>query len=319
MAYRINPNAFSGPIAPINYDIPDGLEKGLLFMPIGTEEILENYLNMYAETSIFRNTNAHSIAQEILDAQGAATYREAYDLALSVLNSQRIELNRLVNEVEIDKIDASGLTGKADCVYGKMVDNNNNINWILKNFKDGNKPSQFNLKFEMSSTLGNLTNATTATPKQSGIPNTFIIRINQNRAENKNTTLTIARTIIHEGIHARLWEFMYSRDKNLAILKNDFPGIYVYYKNYEKNWDHQQMAAHYRKTIAKGLKQFDKSQHSDEFYNALAWEGLSEIKDKNGNNDLIYTEAWKKLISAQQKKVLDIIINHKKNGSKNCN
>jgi hypothetical protein len=42
---------------------------------------------MYAETSIFRNTNAHSIAQEILDAQGAATYHEAYDLALSVLNS----------------------------------------------------------------------------------------------------------------------------------------------------------------------------------------------------------------------------------------
>jgi len=31
----------------------------------------------------------------------SATYREAYDLALSVLNSQRIELNRLVNEVEI--------------------------------------------------------------------------------------------------------------------------------------------------------------------------------------------------------------------------
>jgi hypothetical protein len=29
------------------------------------------------------------------------TYRGAYDLALSVLNSQRIELNRLVNEVEI--------------------------------------------------------------------------------------------------------------------------------------------------------------------------------------------------------------------------
>jgi hypothetical protein len=32
----------------------------------------------------------------------SATYREAYDLALSVLNSQRIELNRLLNEVEIE-------------------------------------------------------------------------------------------------------------------------------------------------------------------------------------------------------------------------
>jgi hypothetical protein len=58
----------------------------------------------------------------------SATYREAYDVALSVLNSKRIELNRLVNEVKIDKIDAFGLTGKADCVYGKMVDSKGNIN-----------------------------------------------------------------------------------------------------------------------------------------------------------------------------------------------
>ena len=33
------------------------------------------------------------------------------------------------------------LTGKAKCVYGKMVDSKGNINWILENFKDGNKPS----------------------------------------------------------------------------------------------------------------------------------------------------------------------------------
>ena len=39
----------------------------------------------------------------------------------------------------------------------------------------------------------------------------------------------------------------------------------------------------------------------------------------NGNTDKIYTEAWKKLTSVQQKKVLDIITNHKKNGNKNCN
>ncbi|MEE9406692.1 MAG: hypothetical protein V3V28_01330, partial [Polaribacter sp.] len=209
------------------------------------------------------------------------------------------------------------LTGKAKCIYNKMEDNKNNINWILENFKDGKKPSKFNLKFVMSTTLGDGTNASTATPKQSGIANTFVIRINQNRAENKNTALTIARTIIHEGIHARLWEFMYSRDKKLALIKNDFPGIYEYYKKYEKNWDHQQMAAFYRETIAKGLKQFDSGKHTDEFYDALAWEGLSEIKDKNGNNDIIYSEAWKK--EPNKTKILNIIKNHKKNGSKNCN
>ena len=219
---------------------------------------------------------------------------------------------------EEDKI-IDELTGKAKCVYEKMVAGNNNINKILENFQDGNKPSQFNLKFQMSTTLRNETNASTATPKQSKIPNTFVIKINQHRAENVNTMLTVARTIIHEGIHARLWEFLYSRNKNLALIKNDFPGIYEYYKNYKSNWDHQQMAAHYRGSIAKGLKQFDNGQHSDAFYNALAWEGLSEVKDLNGNQDRIYTEAWKKLSPSEQKSVLDIITNHKKNGSKNCN
>ena len=69
----------------------------------------------------------------------------------------------------------------------------------------------------MSDSLGNLTNGSTSTPLQNGSNNTFIISINSNRSENINTALTNARTLIHESIHARLWEFMYSRDKNLAI------------------------------------------------------------------------------------------------------
>ncbi len=63
--------------------------------------------------------------------------------------------------VDDHKIDASGLTGNAACVYNKMVDGNNNINWILKNFKDGTNPSEFDLVFEMFTTLSNSTNAST--------------------------------------------------------------------------------------------------------------------------------------------------------------
>ena len=104
------------------------------------------------------------------------------------------------------KIDSSRLTGKAKCVYDKMVDSNNNINWILENFEDDDGPSEFDLRFEMSS-LGNETNASFATPFQSGVPNTFIIKINQSTLAGR-TSLGLARTILHEGIHARLWEFV---------------------------------------------------------------------------------------------------------------
>ena len=208
-----------------------------------------------------------------------------------------------------DKI-TNYLTGKADCVYGKMVDNNNNINWILENFEDGDNPSDFDLIFKMSNSLGSLTNAATVK-----IGNTFTIKINENRAENVNTTLTIARTIIHEGVHARLREFA-SRDESN---ETSFPGVYDYFRRFKKNWDHEQMAEHYRNTIAIGLKQFDNGQHSDEFYNALAWEGLAtELIDENdptGNSTFI-TEAWAAVQNKDE--ILNIIKEHKKNGNKNC-
>ena len=213
-----------------------------------------------------------------------------------------------VETASIEQI-INNLTGKADCVYQKMVDGNNNINWILENFEDDNEPSEFNLRFEMSTSLDGSTNASTI---KSG--NTFIIMINQNRAENINTTLTIARTILHEGIHARLREFASRQGSN----ETSFPGVYDFFRRFEKNWDHQQMAAFYRETIAQGLKQYDNAQNSDAFYDALAWEGLSEIKDLNGNQEKIYTEAWEELSPREQQRVLDIITEEKQNGNKTC-
>ena len=79
------------------------------------------------------------------------------------------------------------------------------------------------------------------------------------------------------------------------------------------------MAAHYRQTIANGLKQFDNGQHTDSYYNALAWEGLSQFKDANNNHELIYSQACQKLSSNEQQQVLQIISYEKTNGSKECN
>tara|TARA_B110000093_G_C12927625_1_gene392045 strand:+ start:223 stop:462 length:240 start_codon:yes stop_codon:yes gene_type:complete len=78
------------------------------------------------------------------------------------------------------------------------------------------------------------------------------------------------------------------------------------------------MATHYRETIADVLKGFDNAQHSDAFYEALAWEGLAQYKDANGNHELIYSKAWNKLSSIKQQEILNIISNEKQNGSKDC-
>ena len=49
-----------------------------------------------------------------------------------------------------------------------------------------------------------------------------------------------------------------------------------YYTRFGLNgFQHQQMAAHYRSTIAGVLAEFDNNQHSHQFYMDLAWEGLN--------------------------------------------
>ena len=115
MAYRINPNAFLSPYETINYDIPDGLERGPLFMPTGTEEILENYLNIYTKTSVFDADYYLKVLDEILINNGwepvygdiykiySATFRNMFvNIARAkALERRNAELNRLVNEVEI--------------------------------------------------------------------------------------------------------------------------------------------------------------------------------------------------------------------------
>ncbi len=209
------------------------------------------------------------------------------------------------------------LEGKILCAYEKLLKDDDNYNWITENFVDEtDNSSTFNLIFEMSDELSLDTNGATLPPNISGIDNTFIIKINRYRSENINTNLTNARTLIHESIHVRLREFVYR--KYGKIDTNNFPGIFDYYRRYAMNWDHQQMAAHYRQTIVEGLKYFDNNNHTEEYYNAIAWEGLAQIKDKNGDNELIYTEAWKELSLSEQSKILQIISNEKKYGNKDC-
>ncbi len=203
------------------------------------------------------------------------------------------------------------LKGKAECVYNKMVDGKGNINWILENFKDkDNKPSEFNLKLVMSTELPDGVNG-----KFSENGKEFIIKINANTLSNR-TSLEVARTILHEAIHARLREFARRKNSNAT----NFPGVYNYYRIYGKNWDHQQMADYYRKTIAKGLKKFDNAKHTDEFYEDLAWRGLIAVPDLNRNtgNSKIYTEAWKKLTTTEQDRVKNNMEVEKATGNKNC-
>lgn len=80
------------------------------------------------------------------------------------------------------------------------------------------------------------------------------------------------------------------------------------------------MALHYIDTRAKGLRLYDQSRHSMQYYKDLAWEGLGgKIKNKEsfGENTII-TKAWSHLSPNERLRIKNNISREKLNGNKNC-
>lgn len=166
-----------------------------------------------------------------------------------------------------------------------------------------------NLKFKASS-LANTINAETSSPSN------YLISITFNTNNLNRSRLEIARTFIHELIHAEIFRKLmscagmphvnfhnYSQaqfQQYMVTLKNNFPGLFDYYLRYAyetqnpSGFQHQQMAQHYRNIIAQALKQFDGNSQPESAYQALAWEGLMGTGPFNSATQLpeFPTVAW---------------------------
>lgn len=119
-------------------------------------------------------------------------------------------------------------------------------------------------------------------------------------------SLDIARTLLHEAIHAEMKRKIASVGGEITT--KNFPGIYDYYTRYgrEGDWSHQQMAAHYINTIVNGLQEYDNNQHSESFYESIAWKGLQG------------TTVWNQLSTDQQEYYNSEYQVFLSTGSKNC-
>lgn len=202
------------------------------------------------------------------------------------------------------------LTGKADCVYQKLQDQSISFKEMIQKF-DGDFPVS-HLKLRSSYSLPNNINGKTYPPSD------YIITIDINNNKLNRPNLSIARTIIHETIHAEMFRKIMSILDNGGDLngltksewtqklsKGDYPGIFDYYSRYGVNdMQHQQMAAHYVSTISNYLSEFQ-SGLSPNIYNSLAWTGL-----KN-------TQAWKELKS-DTLNINNTIRNFNSTGSEIC-
>lgn len=280
-------------------------------------EFDEDHLNIQNCIAIqhFGNLNLLSSAQkaivsDYIDEKGCDNAKSFVEIALEALANDA--------EVDFDEEIINELDGKALCVYNKLKSLSTDFKTMIQKF-DGQFPVA-HLKFEMKD-LGN-TRAETRAPNGAGSSPDYIITIALNNNSNIHgvnyrPNLMTAKTIAHEVIHAEMFRKLLSvldnggniagitRQNILDALDNNYPGMYNYYRQY-KNWQHQQMANHYRSTIADILKKYDNNQHSYQFYMDLAWEGLKYPNIK----------AWSDLPQSEKNKINKTIsdyINSNKN------
>ncbi|QCX54401.1 hypothetical protein [Elizabethkingia sp. JS20170427COW] len=188
---------------------------------------------------------------------------------------------------------------RLNCIFNKAK-TSSNFNQYLSNFDS--RFSVAHLQFDVKNLSNSTTNAETDPPTGYWIK----IKINSNNLN--RPTLDIARTFMHEIIHAEIFRLLLSLAPTsngsintttlLQMLKNsDYPGLLDYYVRYGgvNGMQHEQMAAHYRGIIKNFLKQIDNS-ITDSQADAIAWVGL-----KN-------TVAWNAL-SPSEKTNIDTIYN----------
>lgn len=192
------------------------------------------------------------------------------------------------NCIEPDKIITDELTGKEGCINGLLDETGN---FYVKNiFKKFEGESEFDIKIESKVRVykenGDEVNGVTKPP----INNVITIQINSFQMSS-NKALQVARTILHEYIHADMFRKLNTKYPTSGDL--DFRTTYESFKsgNFKASTQHETMADLYVGEMTNALKNFHKyalvSDYNyltnnganplpDSFYEALAWQGLKQ-------------------------------------------
>ena len=232
-------------------------------------------------------------------------------------------------EVDFDDKIINELTEKAKCVYDKLEVLSTDFKDAIQKFD--NEFPVAHLKFDMGdigASRGKTIPPKNETLKLNSPDYVITVRINNNSTNSGVTArpnLLVAKTIAHEVIHAEMFRKLLSLAKQghlsftgwttqqqtdyMISIKENFFGIYDYMRRH-KNWQHQQMATHYRETLARILQEYDTgnavsdNQQPTQLYMDLSWEGLIY---ENGNN-AIYT--WTSLPQTEKDRIKSVIASY---------
>lgn len=181
-------------------------------------------------------------------------------------------------------IDDSGLDENecAKAVYDSLIAKSNLFNNLLNNFK-GKSMVNLNFRFE------NLGKTSTSVLGHTDLNKLYYYgqsTVVLNRDLMGSSQLLIASVFIHEMLHAKFandlvkagWDG--NKWKDVAkIDKDNLPTLLKDYHEYNFEGDvadHNHIANWYIDHISEALSIFDNNQHTKDFYENLAWTGLSE-------------------------------------------
>ncbi|GAA4278045.1 hypothetical protein [Aquimarina mytili] len=294
----------------------------------GTIALLNNQPFDFAfREMVYDLSNALSLNQDqkdwLIDHRAEAEALDQYYTTTNNINFANEALNAWMNggDVDFDERvieEESFENSKANCVYEKLKERSQGLRDLIRNFLITN-PVNADLTFRVAPIQHPnplvIPNANTSSPRNGMIT----ITINENNLADR-TELGLARTIVHEAIHANMYRQLLqvfnnngsisgiSHSRFQQILnENKFPDMFAAIRQYGfDRFQHDLMAEKYLGIIVDAIKAYDKNQHSEQFYKDLAWGGLHN------------TEAYRELPDSEERRIEQVIENFNATGNKIC-
>src|SRR5690554_180770 len=187
--------------------------------------------------------------------------------------------------------------------------NNTRLNAIYNKIKQAANIKQYLENFDSQFSVAHLILDTKPFTNNNDVnaltyePEHYRIEIVFNENNLNRPWLDIARTMMHEVIHAEMYRILLSLastngqidkvDLENKLTSHNYPGLYEYYRIYGfQNMQHPQMADHYRGIIRTFLMQLDSTVTYAQA-DAMAWVGLQG------------TTAWNNLTTAQKNNIIN--------------
>jgi hypothetical protein len=164
----------------------------------------------------------------------------------------------------------NNLTGKAKCIYEKLK--------TLALFKSTIQKFEGNSNYNLTIESGDCANTDEGCTDGSGIENGNIKITMETSTSNP---LGFASTLLHEGIHAELFKYVY--EFNNGIDPHDRKNLLYHYFQQKKIQkpglvnsvaQHQHMADKFVKPIAEAIRALDDNNYPLEYYMGFGWDGL---------------------------------------------